>query len=1149
MDPVGAPASGARITGFSVSTKEAAGALAPEIDIVTDAKGHFEIETAPGRYFVRASKGDLASDGAPWSARMWRVRSGQSIKNRRIPLAPGGTVVGFVRSKETGKPLADVDVAMDTGALARTDRDGRFVFQGVGRGERSVLAVKPGLANTLVPLATPDAPDQEVVVKMPQGYVVRGRATDAEGRPVAGVTIRGEGLGRFFFARLGRDVTDAEGRYEIGGYPVGRRLNYLSAEHPDFARQYKNNVPPPREGRVLTVDFRMDSGYAVTGRVVDEKGKPVRAYVSFGIRRYHGGMKGERSDAKGFFRLERLSHRSRTHVCAQAPGYAPACKLATSGKGKEIPHVKLVMKPGRKASGRVVDAAGAPLRGATVSPAMTPWRGDYHGHSPFGVPTRTDTEGRFELSDLPDRGVAVTVYKSGHSYLRDAPITLDDKNVIALRKPGVIRGKVVDGTTGEPVAALNVRIGHAHPLPGSGEQTPMVPWRLTRTGRDFRSAKGVFSIDKLVTGAPHAVTVKAEGYAETRVPRVLARPRDWKGWPVVIKVGRGTRLTGVVLDAKTGGPLAGVKVSRIISQYPGHSQSFSLEQMENPGGDGSGRGVESATTDKEGRFSFTIGRGAQYVSLLARRKGLGPLLLGDVSVEKPQTLRLAPAAALVVTDSTPRGTAQRKVPFGISVGRIYTHLTIEKGSQRVDGLPAGQAQISFSLRNGSSRTTFVELEAGKTTELDLAKLPGHRIRGRVTRMGRGVAEAHVSAMLLKPARHVAFATTGSDGRYTLEGAPKGRVTVTAYKNTPRFCAKRRVTVGGHMAVDFVLDVGRIRGVVTHASTGRPMARVSLALLHRVETTPLSYLLGPFPRGDRLYFVRRLSNDLRGAGLRATRLFEVAFASSHGAYTDDLGRFEAWDLPKGSCRLAVHNRAPAYPHIGPTDVAVTENAPDVRLAVKGSEPLRLRLQDARTGKAVTRATLHLRDPDGVRVGYARVVDKKPDPGQPWDIRPGADGTVTINGLQVGAYVLWVVAEGYGAKRVGPLATGKPPVRVALEPTGPLLLKLTKGTVDPKRRPYVVYRIRNGNGKLVCPGGEACGGLLFENGAAWLDEKAKGVARITVIPPGSYTMAWEVYRGDVTPAYEFKPVRKPLLSGRAAFTIRVGEGTTVVLGGKR
>ena len=125
---------------------------------------------------------------------------------------------------------------------------------------------------------------------------------------------------------------------------------------------------------------------------------------------------------------------------------------------KEVVELRMVREKATL-SGKVIDAAGRPVAGATVLPYFV-----FDRPAPSLLAAKTDAEGRFKLDNLgvykwPDGGAVTTSFQVQHP---DYPETRGEAKglpadvVVTLPAGCVVTGTVTDGVTGKPAAGTTV---------------------------------------------------------------------------------------------------------------------------------------------------------------------------------------------------------------------------------------------------------------------------------------------------------------------------------------------------------------------------------------------------------------------------------------------------------------------------------------------------------------------------------------------------------------------------------------------------------------------------------------------------------------------------------------------------------------------
>ena len=278
-------------------------------DALTAADGSFVLaDLAPGRRFdLTVTHPGYGPASAPGVA----VAAPAPV---RIVLEPAARVSGRVAGPD-GKPVAGATVTLAEEArsgsssrvsrrMANADDEGGFSFGGVAPGPLALSAEAPRHQTAELRGLEVKAGQElaGVDLVLPAGAAVEGRVLSPEGRPVAEavVAVNEASRGRSVYFSPLRTAADADGHYRIDGIAPGPHTLEVRA---DGFRRTRRDVDA--KGETGGIDFQLDRGLEVSGRVIDAAGAPV-AGAGVELRGAEHDSRAAESGEDGAFRIAGL---------------------------------------------------------------------------------------------------------------------------------------------------------------------------------------------------------------------------------------------------------------------------------------------------------------------------------------------------------------------------------------------------------------------------------------------------------------------------------------------------------------------------------------------------------------------------------------------------------------------------------------------------------------------------------------------------------------------------------------------------------------------------------------------------------------------------------------------------------------------------
>ena len=603
----------------------------------------------------------------------------------------------------------------------------RAVADGFAEGAMAVGSLRPGdvLAGDLV---------------LRGDYAVKGRVIDDKGDPVPGATVC------TYPRERNQTSTDDEGRFRLGQLDPTKERTRVSALMQGYVTASVRIGP---EDAATPLEIVLNRGSSVAGRVVTRDGAPVPgATMSVGYYPASTGPLSTRTDATGAFSIDVVPPGAQS-VWALREGYAAGQEhVELPEEGTQVNGIRIVLEPGQRVAGVVLDEDGEPLPGAQITPESA---GFNRGAPSFvGPGTISDDEGRFHLEALREDRVVLRVWAEGCSVL-EQPVSAGSTNVILRpKRAGRLAGRVVDGRTGKPVEAFVVRFVAPEAAPNEPRLSSYgAEW--SQSGMSFVGTDGYWTsgLEPLEMGAVTGVEVSSPGYAVAKVGHAVV-VRDPAPDAISVELVSGTRLTGFVIDAATGAPLPGARVRRFTDGDLASTQRY-LPDPECV-----------AEADANGRFTMErVPSGSMYLFADGTSLPLaidGPFEVPPGAGSIARTVEVSTGGHL--TGKLLGGDGQALADERVSLyaldlpgdDRRLEATTDADGAYSFDGLVPGQYHLSWALTRGGKTVGndllhLVEIEQDRTLEFDL------RPEGRATLRGTIVFDGELPddlAVMLRP---------------------------------------------------------------------------------------------------------------------------------------------------------------------------------------------------------------------------------------------------------------------------------------------------------------------------------------------------------------------------------------------------------------
>ncbi len=653
---------------------------------------------------------------------------------------------------EQDAPVAGAHVAIDSHPtiVVESDASGNFVFEGLMPRDYRIEATGGERYAGPARLRLTDKAEP-VTLRMKKAGTVEVIVTEIEGgKPVAGATVE------LRSTLTWTAKTDAKGTAMLRG--VGSVWAPLVVSAPGFANSAIMLSTSGDPAAPAKVTLALAHGAALSGRVVDEEGKPVgdaRVVATSASEPFpvvDPRRDGVQTKADGTFTFPvlaagtwRLTASDTKHGPATSPPITVDGIHARSG-------VELALTAGGLVRGKVTDKGGKPVAAAeirVVAKGHVDWRARRQALS--------GADGTFAIAGLPLRAMDVVAsHDAGASAIAtvDLAAKAEADVTLTLDVTGEIAGTVVDAK-GAPIGDAQV---YAAPE-WTGNVTEREVWSVRGFGEAVTDQGGAFKLTGLPDGnyKLRATRPGASEAAMSLVEPVMARPG---GGPIKLVVPGDGRVIGkVALDGK---PVARFTVEIGDLEMPFSGDSFALPVA-------------------AGKHTVVV-RGPGFVT-----KAVPDVAVSDSKDTDVGTIAVAAGRSVSgrVLDAQGAPVAKAKVAAGalLTGGGKELYIpdesinakdtdTDDDGRFTLDGFNPGP--ITIVAGNATGRSPSIQIPRGPdSATVELVLQPTTGLDGKVMREGKPAGDVVIIANPLGALGSNFFTTTGPDGTFALDAIAPG----------------------------------------------------------------------------------------------------------------------------------------------------------------------------------------------------------------------------------------------------------------------------------------------------------------------------------------------------------------------------------------
>ena len=710
------------------------------------------------------------------------------------PLRLEGQVVG---PDGKGVGAAEVWLGSTPPRSTKTEDDGGFSFDRLAGRSYTLSAVRGELFGGPVRYKLTEHGDP-VVLRLAEAAAVLVTVVDEARQPIADAEVKLA------------DLAERTAR------TTGKGTARLAPIHPGWVMVEVSAAGYAPGGGFTTVGsagatgeltITLHKGFAVSGRVVDDAGKPIanaRVSENDGLRGEVRETTGVTTDGKGGFTIAALASGSHTLVAVDGE-HAPAQSPPITVSGKPVANVEIRMKPGGRVAGTVVDAAHKPVAFATVRIAGANqqfWQttarqatGDGKGAFELRGLARIRLQARAESDTAASKLVEVD--------LSDKPERTDVELMLDIG--GTIAGTVVDDH-GAPVPEIQV---NAFPDVLGGASTDGLV--LAGMSSATTGGGGEFLIHGLPDGAYRLWAARhAGGFGQWGKEATTAKTGDKA---VRITLASPGSLVGKVALAGSDLPPKLVTVAvGFQPPTPASDGAFQIKELAPGSYDVTFRGLEFAELIKHD-VKIEAGKVTDLgtVTVLRGRKLSGKVVDRSGTPVAGATIKLG-ATLFSSADAGDRGDGLD------ALSGVRSVVSDQDGLFTAVGVPAKPTNV-MAEHPDRGRSLAVPVPEGEADPppVTLALRGFGSIAGTVTRQGKPVPNVTVGEASKGGGAQGQFTRTAADGSYALAKVAEGAHVINALQQAMMSMKSASVTVqvtaGQQATANIDIPVGDVTATV------------------------------------------------------------------------------------------------------------------------------------------------------------------------------------------------------------------------------------------------------------------------------------------------------------------------------------------------